>query len=94
MISDYEVKITDIIDHYTAHAENGAIAIKLIYDDIKEDLIVAVRCTDDCEPYWSHSENTHCTLKNWAILLAYIVDGRLCDERTGKKYPVIIDWEW
>ena len=93
-MENYEVTISDIIEHYEAHAENGATAIKLEYNDEKEDLIVAIRCTDDAYPYWSHSENMHCTLKNFAIILAYIVEGRLCDERTGEKYVTLIDWEW
>ncbi|MBQ6220162.1 MAG: hypothetical protein IJH63_10490 [Methanobrevibacter sp.] len=83
---------------YDDHLENGADLINLYYNDEKEELVVCVRCTDDAYPYWIESEPLTCTLREWSIILYehfhYIVGGGLCDEGSGKKYPVTLEWDY
>ena len=94
MMEDYKVTLTLVEDIYKAHSENGASEILLDYRDWEEKLYICVKCCDDCEPYYSISEEFDCTLKNWSILLYYIVNGQFVDECTGRQYSVRLAWDW
>ena len=86
--------INDVLGVYKAHLENGADHIRLYYDDVKEILVISVRCCDDAYPYWVNSEPRSCSLKTSSVLLYYIVNGRLVNECTGEKYPISLEWDW
>lgn len=92
-MTSYKITISRIHGIYKSNEENGAVGIKLAYDEANETLTIYIRNTDDCEPYWSWNGEYECSFKNWAILLFHIANDQLIDDYTGKPLCVICEWK-